>query len=78
MKKLVYNILQSEDENGVVLSEVRMQWSQANEEIVKKEAYDGYTIVEEDVEEVSAPTQLDKIEAQLTYTAMMTDTLLEV
>ena len=26
----------------------------------------------------SAPTQLDKIEAQVTYTAMMTDTLLEV
>lgn len=31
--------------------------------------------IEEVVEE---PTQLDKIEAQVTYTAMMTDTLLEV
>ena len=31
------------------------------------------------VEEVEEkPTQLDKIEAQLAYTAMMTDTLLEV
>jgi hypothetical protein len=30
----------------------------------------------EDVE--AEPTQLDKIEAQVTYTAMMTDTLLEV
>lgn len=29
-----------------------------------------------DVEEI--PTQLDRIEAQVTYTAMMTDTLLEV
>ena len=28
--------------------------------------------------EVSEPTQLDIIEAQVTYTAMMTDTLLEV
>lgn len=30
------------------------------------------------VEEESKPTQLDIIEAQVTYTAMMTDTLLEV
>lgn len=30
------------------------------------------------VEAASAPTQLDRIEAQATYTAMMTDTLLEV
>ncbi len=31
------------------------------------------------VEEVAAtPSQLDRIEAQVTYTAMMTDTLLEV
>lgn len=28
--------------------------------------------------EENAPTQLDRIEAQLAYTAMMTDTLLEV
>lgn len=30
------------------------------------------------VEETTAPTQLDAIEAQVAYTAMMTDTLLEV
>ena len=30
------------------------------------------------IEEVEEPTQLDLIEAQVTYTAMMTDTLLEV
>lgn len=29
-------------------------------------------------EAANAPTQLDRIEAQATYTAMMTDTLLEV
>ena len=29
-------------------------------------------------EEKEEPTQLDRIEAQVTYTAMMTDTLLEV
>lgn len=33
-------------------------------------------IPEEVIEEIA--TQLDKIEAQVTYTAMMTDTLLEV
>lgn len=31
-----------------------------------------------EVEKRTMPTQLDMIEAQLTYTAMMTDTLLEV
>ena len=29
------------------------------------------------VEKVATPTQLDRIEAQVTYTAMMTDTLME-
>jgi hypothetical protein len=29
-------------------------------------------------ETIKAPTQLDRIEAQVAYTAMMTDTLLEV
>lgn len=29
------------------------------------------------VETVASPTQLDRIEAQVTYTAMMTDTLME-
>ena len=53
--------------------------TEANEEIAKKEAYNGeYTIEDDGVEEVTEPTQLDIIEAQVTYTAMMTDTLLEV
>lgn len=30
-----------------------------------------------EVETVATPTQLDRIEAQVTYTAMMTDTLME-
>lgn len=41
-----------------------------------------YTPVEPEVEQEvitePAPTQLDRVEAQVTYTAMMTDTLLEV
>ena len=50
---------------------------EANVAIAKKEAYNGeYTIEDDGVpEEV---TQADRIEAQVTYTAMMTDTLLEV
>lgn len=51
-----------------------------NEEIAKREAYNGeYEIVDDgepDPEE--QPTQLDRIEAQIAFTAMMTDTLLEV
>lgn len=51
---------------------------QANEEIAKLEAYNGEYTLEEIAEEYVELTQMDKIEAQLTYTAMMTDTLLEV
>ena len=47
-----------------------------NEEIAKREAYNGEYIIEDNgIEEI--PTQADKFEAQLTYTAMMTGTLLE-
>ncbi len=53
---------------------------EANEEIAKKEAYNGeYEIYDDGQPESNqTPTQLDIIEAQVTYTAMMTDTLLEV
>lgn len=58
---------------------VEMGWNETNEEIAKREADNGeYTIEDDGIEEVSEPTQLDIIEAQVTYTAMMTDTLLEV
>lgn len=47
--------------------------------IVLKEAHNGEYAVEGEFEEESTkPSQLDIIEAQVTYTAMMTDTLLEV
>ena len=57
----------------------------ATEPFVKKHCADnGYTYklrpepeTQDSVPE-SAPTQLDRIEAQMTYTAMMTNTLLEV
>lgn len=46
--------------------------------IAKQEAYNGEYTIEEVADEVAEPTQLDRIESQVTYTAMMTDTLLEV
>lgn len=60
-----------------VFSEVSNGWSEANEEIAKSEAYNEVYEIIDDGEPEPAPTQLDRIEAQTTYTAMMTDTLLE-
>lgn len=53
------------------------RWSEANEQIAKSEAYNGEYTIEDDGKPEPAPTQLDRIEAQTAYTAMMTDTLLE-
>ena len=60
-----------------VFSAVTLGWSEANEKIAKAEAYNGEYTIEDDGKPEPAPTQLDRIEAQTTYTAMMTDTLLE-
>ena len=60
-----------------VFSGVSLGWSEANEEIAQAEAYNGEYTIEDDGKPDPAPTQLDRIEAQTTYTAMMTDTLLE-
>ena len=60
-----------------VFSGVSLGWSEANEKIAKAEAYNGEYTIEDDGEPEPAPTQLDRIEAQTTYTAMMTDTLME-
>lgn len=60
-----------------VFSGVTSRWSEGNEKIAKAEAYNGEYTIEDDGKPEPAPTQLDRIEAQTTYTAMMTDTLLE-
>lgn len=60
-----------------IFTAVSLGWSEANEEIAKIEAYNGEYTIEDDGEPEPAPTQLDRIEAQTTYTAMMTDTLME-
>ena len=85
MKKInyLYNIPVNigDEENPVwkdCLYPKSLPYSVEAEEIAKAEAHNGeHTIVDDGVEEITAPTQLDIIEAQVTYTAMMTDTLLE-
>ena len=61
-----------------ILAKVEMPLSEANEEIAKREAYNGiYTIEDDGVEEISEPTWQDRIEAQVTYNSMMLGTLIE-
>lgn len=88
MKKIKYQVLsyrtvydEAKDENTQVetLVTVEMPYSESGVEAAKSEAYNGeYTVEDDGTEESTQPTQLDIIEAQVTYTAMMTDTLLEV
>lgn len=78
MKIIKYNFC-TKLNNVETLYTVEMPWSEANEMIAKAESYNGEYIIENDeVKNVIEPTQLDVIEAQITYTAMMTNTLLGV
>mgnify|MGYP001657835549 CR=1 FL=1 len=84
MKVLRYQIIvsgkpadQNEHSSDPVISEKTIPHSIENEEIAKAEAYNGEYTIEDDGKPEPAPTQLDRIEAQATYTAMMTDTLME-
>ena len=59
------------------MGEVIMGFNGANQQLAEQEAYNGeYTI--EEVLAMAEPSRMDAVEAQATYTAMMTDTLLEV
>lgn len=66
------------------LQEEKLFFTDSNKEtqIVEalKYSYNGEYTIEDDgqPEPEPEPTQLDRVEAQATYTAMMTDTLLEV
>ena len=68
----------TEDEPKIeqVFSAVTLGWSEANEQIAKTTAYNGEYTVEDNGEPEPAPTQIDRIEAQVAYTALMTDTLM--
>lgn len=87
MKIIKYRFLSCEINHGTeenphmeqIFLEKSMDWNETNEQIAAKEAHNGeYTVVDDGVEEDVTPTQLDRVEAQVTYTAMMTDTLMEV
>ena len=70
-----YNLCQSHYlEKGLMTQDGIYQYKYENEEVVERtqEEMDGDRKVIP-----TAPTQLDKIESQTFYTAMMTDTLLE-
>lgn len=75
MKKVIkYRFLAGEVDDKKVFVGKTTPYSEETLEIVKQEAYEGKYTIEEIPE--SAPSQLDIIEAQVTYTALMTDTLL--
>jgi hypothetical protein len=81
MKVIKYDLFQGRDaEDNAILLPVAVGYSESNLAMAEQEAYGGeYTIVEDSsFDEVEAPSQLDAIEAQVAYTAMMTNTLLEV
>lgn len=76
MKKIIYRT--APDENGNSQSFKLMSKTEqaylANLEIAKKEAYNGEYTIEDDgtPDTIEQPTQLDRIESQVAYLAMMT------
>ena len=79
MKNIKYNLCTILPDGSEVLNGVEMPWSEANEAIAKAEAKDGkYTVTDDGKPDpADIPSQLDQIEAQVTYTAMMTGTLMD-
>ena len=86
MKKIQFEILgyteqydpeTNETKQVESVATVEMPYSEENLLIAKERAYNGDYTVEDDGQ-ADMVTQADRMEAQVTYTAMMTDTLLEV
>jgi hypothetical protein len=79
MKMIKYQFLSAKIDNKPYLIGKQLSYSTEGEELAKAEAYNGeYEIYDDGTPEpTETPSQLDIIEAQVTYTAMMTDTLLE-
>lgn len=86
MKLIKYKYLQTIEIDGIVqpLSEeymgsITIEYSEENELKAKQEAYEGkYEIIDNDIEIIETPTQLDRIEAQVAYNSIMLGTLMEV
>lgn len=87
MKIIKYNFLSCEINHGTeekpdteqIFLDKEMPWSEANEAIAKAEAHNGEYTIEDDgqLDPATIPSQLDRVEAQVNYTAMMTNTLME-
>lgn len=78
MRIIRYNLLHKTPGGSGILLPKELPYTEENIAIAEDEAYNGEYFIEDDgVEEVTTPSQLDIIEAQVTYTAMMTNTLLE-
>lgn len=77
MKIIKYNLCTELPDGSETLNAVEMPWSEANEAIAKAEAKDGKYTVTDDGTPAPAPDRLDQIDAQVTYTAMMTGTLMD-
>lgn len=81
-KFLLVEVNNGTEENPVIeqqFSDVTVGWNEANEETAKKEAYNGEYTIEDDgrPEPSETPTELDALDARLTYVEMMTG-LMEV
>ena len=81
MRLISYKFLAAEINRGTkeepnieqIFLDKSMTWSEANEEIAKREAYNGEYTIEDDgqSEPVEIPTKEDELEARLTYLEMM-------
>lgn len=77
MKIIKYDLATILPDGSEVLNGVEMPWSAENEAIAKAEAKDGKYTIEDDGTPAPAPDRLEQIDAQVTYTAMMTGTLMD-
>lgn len=73
MNMIKYKLATERPDKTLYLADINLDWNEANEEIAKREAYNGeYEIFDDGIEEVYEPTQLDRVESQVAYLAMMT------
>ena len=79
MKIIKYDLATILPDGSEVLNGVEMPWNAENEELAKLEAHNGEYTIEDDgqPDPANIPSQLDRVEAQVNYTAMMTNTLME-
>ena len=91
MKKIIYKTIgltdifnpdTNEIEQKEIFVTVKLDYSSESIKKALNDSYNGEYTIEDDGQPepepvTDEPTQLDRVEAQATYTAMMTDTLLE-